>query len=220
MQLSAKALIQLFNAGMTPAPALEVDDNADSSNGDMPSDDEEGDDDDSLSAIDEDDVDDGFDEMAELSATDQETLINEMQAVQATVSKLCNLSFAIIHSTTKALPAWKWCCRKLKKKALLIPRDVITHWNSTYDMLTFSLQYRESIDAITADKTMKLRKYELDDGDWAIVEDFSCHPQGELTGLFFVCTLTFGSAIQGRHPLLLPGLGKHSGRHPCHGLTH
>jgi hypothetical protein len=180
MQLSAKALLQPFNAGMTPAPTLEVDDDADSSDGDTLSDNEEGDDyddededDDGLSAIDEDDVDDGFDEMAELSAADQETLINETQAVRVTVSKLRNLSFAIIHSTTKALPAWKRCCRKLKKKALLIPRDVITRWNSTYDMLTFSLQYRESIDAITADKAMKLRKYELDDGDWAIVEDLT-----------------------------------------------
>ena len=38
-------------------------------------------------------------------------------------------------------------------------------------MLSFSLRYRESIDAITADKATKLRKYELDDGDWAIAED-------------------------------------------------
>jgi hypothetical protein len=179
MQLSANALIQPFNAGMTPAPVLEVDDDApDGSGGDTPSDNEEGDDDDnededkdSLLALNEDDVDDGIDELEDLSETDRETLMQETQDVRVTVSKLRNLSFAIINSTTKALPAWRRCCRKLKKKALLIPRDVTTRWNSTYDMLSFCQRFRESIDTITADKATKLRKYELDDGDWAIVED-------------------------------------------------
>jgi hypothetical protein len=102
------------------------------------------------------------------------------------LSKLRNLSFAIINSTTKALPAWKRCCRKLKKKARLIPRDVTTHWNSTYDMMTFSLQYTESIDAITADKATKLRKYELDDGDWAIAQDLVAILK--VSSYFFFCS--------------------------------
>lgn len=53
----------------------------------------------------------------------------------------------------------------------LIPRDVVTRWNSTYDMMDFVLKYRQAIDQITADKVLKLRKYELDNDDWAIVED-------------------------------------------------
>jgi hypothetical protein len=53
----------------------------------------------------------------------------------------------------------------------LIPRDVVTRWNSTYDMLSFALKYREAIDVVTADKGLKLRKFELDDEDWSIVED-------------------------------------------------
>jgi hypothetical protein len=180
MQLSAKALVEPFNAGTTPPPPLEAEDDApDGSDGDAPSDNEGGDDTDDKDeeddgfAIDENDEDDGVNEMADLSAADRETLVNETQAVRTTVSKLRNLSFAIINSTTKALPVWKRCCRKLKKKALLIPRDVTTRWNSTYDMMTFSLRYAESIDAITADKATKLRKYELDDGDWGIAEDLA-----------------------------------------------
>jgi hypothetical protein len=37
--------------------------------------------------------------------------------------------------------------------------------------MRFVLTYRTAIDIITADKTLKLRKYELDNDDWLIVED-------------------------------------------------
>ncbi|KAG6806923.1 hypothetical protein H0H92_009552 [Tricholoma furcatifolium] len=38
-------------------------------------------------------------------------------------------------------------------------------------MLEMALEYRDAVDAITADKTLKLRQYELDDSDWKIVSD-------------------------------------------------
>ena len=38
-------------------------------------------------------------------------------------------------------------------------------------MLQFVLGYRKAIDAITADKTLKLRKFELDDEEWEVVGD-------------------------------------------------
>jgi hypothetical protein len=38
-------------------------------------------------------------------------------------------------------------------------------------MMQFALTYREAIDMITANKTLKLRKYELNNDDWLIVED-------------------------------------------------
>ena len=62
-------------------------------------------------------------------------------------------------------------CHELQLKERLIPRDVVTRWNSTYNMLKFALAYRVVIDHITADKCLKLRRYELDNDDWAIVED-------------------------------------------------
>ena len=37
--------------------------------------------------------------------------------------------------------------------------------------MQFALQYRKPIDTITANKELKLRKYELDNDDWRIVED-------------------------------------------------
>ena len=38
-------------------------------------------------------------------------------------------------------------------------------------MLSFAIKYRAAIDAMTADKSVKLRKFELDDEEWTIAED-------------------------------------------------
>ena len=38
-------------------------------------------------------------------------------------------------------------------------------------MMHFVLTYWKAIDQITADKGLKLRKYELDNDDWVVVED-------------------------------------------------
>jgi hypothetical protein len=38
-------------------------------------------------------------------------------------------------------------------------------------MLMFVLLYRAAVDKITADKALKLRRYELDNDDWVVIED-------------------------------------------------
>jgi hypothetical protein len=38
-------------------------------------------------------------------------------------------------------------------------------------MLSFAIKYRQVIDAMTADKSLKLRKFELDHEEWGIAED-------------------------------------------------
>lgn len=38
-------------------------------------------------------------------------------------------------------------------------------------MMQFVLAYHKAIDQITADKALKLRRYELDNDSWVIVED-------------------------------------------------
>jgi hypothetical protein len=47
----------------------------------------------------------------------------------------------------------------------MMPRDVATRWNSTFDMLNFAVDYRKAIDIMTAIRD--LQKYELDDEEWA-----------------------------------------------------
>ena len=53
----------------------------------------------------------------------------------------------------------------------MMPRDVSTRWNSTFDMLKFSIEYHRAIDAITAEWTMKLRDYELGREEWKVAEE-------------------------------------------------
>jgi len=50
-----------------------------------------------------------------------------------------------------------------------MPWDVSTHWNSTYDMLKFALNYCIALDVITGERDMKLQKYELKDMEWHIM---------------------------------------------------
>jgi hypothetical protein len=38
-------------------------------------------------------------------------------------------------------------------------------------MLHFALKYRKPIDSVMADKSLKLRKFELDNDDWKIIGD-------------------------------------------------
>lgn len=47
-----------------------------------------------------------------------------------------------------------------------MPRDVSTRWNSTHTMLEFAVQYRSALEAITGDRNLTLRSYELGDEEW------------------------------------------------------
>jgi hypothetical protein len=52
----------------------------------------------------------------------------------------------------------------------MMPRDVSTRWNSMYDMLNFTIDYRTAIDSISSNRELNLRKYELQDKEWEIAE--------------------------------------------------
>lgn len=82
--------------------------------------------------------------------------------------QLRKLSFKIIHSTTKLLPAWKAILKTLKLREKLLPRDVKTRWNSTYDMLDVAVRYRQAVDMLTGDKSNGLRSFELSPEEWDI----------------------------------------------------
>ena len=65
------------------------------------------------------------------------------------------------------LPQWWTMLQDCGLHPSMIPHDVSTQWNSTYDMLKFVVEYREAIDAITGNQKMKLTQYELDEEDCA-----------------------------------------------------
>ncbi|KAG2057667.1 hypothetical protein BDR06DRAFT_838264, partial [Suillus hirtellus] len=83
---------------------------------------------------------------------------------------LRKLAFKIIHTTTKLLPAWYNVLNKCKLSQCIMPHDIATCWNSTFDMLTFALEYCEAIDIICANKNMEIRNYELSEKEWELAQ--------------------------------------------------
>ena len=72
---------------------------------------------------------------------------------------------------TIALPAWCKACTTHKLPVRIIPCDVKTHWNSTFDMVKMAFKSHPAIDDITANKSLKFHKYELDDDIWKVIGD-------------------------------------------------
>ena len=72
------------------------------------------------------------------------------------------------------LPRWTQLLQDLAQEASdplpiqMMPRDVVTCWNSTLDMLVFALEYHQAIDMITGDRDM--RKYELLEEECGLVQ--------------------------------------------------
>jgi len=135
-----------------------------------------------------DDVDNDIDELEMLPSGEKANILEQTSDVCDAIMKVSvlylaadydthqlaqirQLVFAIIRSTTIALPAWRRICHDHQLKVQLIPRDIVTRWNSMYDMLQFASNYRAAIDGITADKSLKLWKFELDNGDWEAIDD-------------------------------------------------
>jgi hypothetical protein len=55
----------------------------------------------------------------------------------------------------------------------IMPRDVATHWNYTYEMLNFAYIYRDAYNELCANHDMKMRKYEVEDREWEIVKQLA-----------------------------------------------
>ncbi|EDR03830.1 uncharacterized protein LACBIDRAFT_306525 [Laccaria bicolor S238N-H82] len=85
--------------------------------------------------------------------------------------QLHKLSFALVNSIMILLPAWKACLVELSCAVRIMPRNVQTCWNLTYDMLQFSLKYKDAIKMVTTDLANSLWKYELNNNEWLIVKE-------------------------------------------------
>ena len=57
--------------------------------------------------------------------------------------------------------------------------DVSTQWNSTLDMLVYTLNHHQVVDSITQDHALGLRNFELDDEEWDLL--------GQLYDILKVC---------------------------------
>jgi len=85
--------------------------------------------------------------------------------------KLRKLTFDLKNSPTILLPAWYKTLGAHHLSPRMMPRDVSTRWNSTFDMLDFAIQYRPAIDTMTAARDFGLRQYELVPAEWKIASE-------------------------------------------------
>ncbi|KIM56127.1 hypothetical protein SCLCIDRAFT_133318, partial [Scleroderma citrinum Foug A] len=74
---------------------------------------------------------------------------------------LRKVAFKIVHSTTIVLLAWKDILNDLCLMISLMPRDIATRWNSTFDLLEYALKHRKAVDLLTQRRELGLGKFEL-----------------------------------------------------------
>ena len=186
--------MQPFNTGLSGKATDDNDKITQDDNGDLVIfEDDEGDDEEEEEAEEADYEDNNINELVVLRKDGQTQVLEETTAICDTVTKVNNpitkqkmftlsllilsliwvqkLVFVVIHSTTITHPAWFHICCEQYLKEQLIPHDAMTCWNSAYNMLKYVLAYQLAIDKITTNECLKLRRYELDNDNWAIVED-------------------------------------------------
>jgi hypothetical protein len=81
---------------------------------------------------------------------------------------LRKVAFAVKNSTTIILPQWFTILQDLEISECMIPRDVTTRWNSSFDMLDFAVEHVTAINAITSNHDMELRQYKLSEDEWDV----------------------------------------------------
>ncbi|KAG1853541.1 hypothetical protein C8R48DRAFT_565340, partial [Suillus tomentosus] len=89
------------------------------------------------------------DEANLLSGHERKQLEHDIRPVKLVLVKLRKVAFKLINSTTILLPAWHEALRSLDMPVTLMPRDVATRWNSTFDMLKYALEHRKAVDVVT-----------------------------------------------------------------------
>ncbi|KIM50118.1 hypothetical protein SCLCIDRAFT_45630, partial [Scleroderma citrinum Foug A] len=80
------------------------------------------------------------------------------------------LAFKIINSSTLLLPAWEATCKEAGLRVRRIPQDVLTCWNSSFDMVDFIVNYHVPVDTMTDKQRLGLGNYTLDEHEWRVLE--------------------------------------------------
>ncbi|KAG0707643.1 hypothetical protein DFH29DRAFT_783596, partial [Suillus ampliporus] len=80
--------------------------------------------------------------------------------------KLHKIAFKMVHSSTILLPAWKLLLQEQKRTVRIMPCDIVTRWNSTFDMLRFAIEYWPALEEMTAKREHNLRMLELSEAEW------------------------------------------------------
>ncbi|KAF9064678.1 hypothetical protein BDP27DRAFT_1154075, partial [Rhodocollybia butyracea] len=88
----------------------------------------------------------GFvDVLTEMTETEREEWNEAVQPLRAALGKCRCVSFKIISSPTLLLPRWRETVAGTNFKDRILPRDVTTRWNSTYDMLAAFIEMKDVV---------------------------------------------------------------------------
>ncbi|KAJ3833743.1 hypothetical protein F5878DRAFT_546022 [Lentinula raphanica] len=113
----------------------------------------------------------GFvDVLNEMSAGERATWQNEVTPVKSALYKTRKISFKIIHSTTGLLPRWREQVSDTEFADQVLPRDVATRWNSTYDMLAAFLRMKEPVVKFLDRASYGLSALALNDNEWDAIQ--------------------------------------------------
>ncbi|KIM60354.1 hypothetical protein SCLCIDRAFT_124411, partial [Scleroderma citrinum Foug A] len=80
------------------------------------------------------------------------------------------LVFKIIHSTTIVLPAWDAACTEQGFKLKRMPQDVLTCWNSAFNMVDFGVLYDQVIESLTDKRRLGLAEFTIDEHEWDLLK--------------------------------------------------
>ncbi|KAJ6615961.1 hypothetical protein B0H10DRAFT_1800597 [Mycena sp. CBHHK59/15] len=89
----------------------------------------------------EDDDADIFDEIGHMLEAEREEFLEQTKEICSALIKVRTVAKKTINSSTLLLPAWKKVVSDCELPAKILPRDMKTRWNSTYDMIIAALQY-------------------------------------------------------------------------------
>ncbi|KAJ3765130.1 hypothetical protein FB446DRAFT_622898, partial [Lentinula raphanica] len=81
----------------------------------------------------------------EMSAAEREAWQDNVAPVKSALFKTRKIAFKIINSPTGLLPKWREHLIDTEFEGLVLPRDVSTRWNSTYDMLAAFLTMKKPV---------------------------------------------------------------------------
>ncbi|KAJ3834696.1 hypothetical protein F5878DRAFT_515652, partial [Lentinula raphanica] len=80
------------------------------------------------------------------------------------------IAFKIINSPTGLLPKWREHLVDTEFEGLVLPRDVLTRWNSTYNMLAAFLTMKKPVSDFLDHSSYQMSDLALNDDEWEAVE--------------------------------------------------
>lgn len=120
----------------------------------------------------------------------------------------------------QVLSTWKDILTNLHFTISLMPRDIATCWNSTFDLLVYALKHRKAVHLLTQWCELGLRKFELSNNEWATIEQLHSILKVSNTMIQHVWSNTHKPNLigpQGCHTFLLALDTKPCNGHPSDG---